>query len=154
MKKLMSVKWILDIVLIIILSVMYYLNKPLETSVVLQVPKGSINNIITHLKNENYDLSRLDSFLLRFLGSPQSGWIYIGDTSSTKADFLYKLTTAKAALREVKLIPGETTYVFLEELGDTLGLNKELLHSEFARHTPIAEGALVPNPYKVPIGID
>lgn len=154
MKKLISVKWIFDIVLIIILSVMYYLNKPLETSVVLQVPKGSINNIITHLKNENYDLSRLDSFLLRFMGSPQSGWIYIGDTSITKADFLYKLTTAKAALREVKLIPGETTYIFLEELGEALGLNKELLHSEFARQTPIMEGALVPNTYKVPLGID
>lgn len=150
----MIVKWIFEIVLIMILSVMYYLNKPVETSIVMQVPKGSINNIITHLKAENYDVNKLDSFLLRFIGTPQSGWIYMKETRSTKADFLYKLTKAKAALVEVTLIPGETTYVFCEELAQKLGLDADLLRAEFRRQSPIVEGALVPNTYKVPMGID
>lgn len=120
----------------------------------MQVPKGSINSIIAHLKSEKYDVNRLDSFILRLIGEPQSGWIYMKETHSTKADFLYKLTKAKAALVTVTLIPGETTYIFCEELAQKLGLNADLLRQEFKFQSPIIEGTLVPNTYNVPMGID
>lgn len=87
------------------------------------------------------------------MGSPQSGWINIGTTRSTRGEFLYKLTTAKAALRNITLIPGETTYIFLNQLADNLNLNRELLQKEYDEMFTIPEGALVPNTYKIPIGI-
>jgi len=67
---------------------------------------------------------------------------------------LYKLTTAKAALQSVTLIPGETTYVFLDELCKNLKLDRDILEQEYNKYTPIEEGALVPNTYKIPIGIN
>ena len=139
--------------LITLLSFMYYLVQPIKTPKVLYIPKGSINQIISQLQDKNYDVCKLDAFLLRFIGSPQSGWINMGSTLNTKADFLYKLTRAKAALRNVTLIPGETTYIFLEQLATNLGLNREKLQEEFNRQSPIEEGAFVPNTYKIPIGI-
>lgn len=132
---------------------MYYLSKPVETSKVLYIPAGSINKIISHLEQNNYDVFKLDSLLLRFIGSPQSGWVDMGETSVTKFDFLYKLTTAKAALQNVTLIPGETTYIFLNQLAENLNLDREMLQKEYDIHTPIKEGAFVPNTYKLPIGI-
>ncbi|MFT7859575.1 MAG: endolytic transglycosylase MltG [Sulfurimonas sp.] len=152
-KKLTIAEWILDIVLIIIVSFMYYLNKPIQTQKVLYIPQGSINKIITHLQDKNYNVSKLDSYLLRIIGSPQSGWIEIGTTLSRKGDFLYKLTTAKAALQNVTLIPGETTYIFLEELSKELSLDFKTLQEEFAKQAPLPEGVLVPNTYKIPMGI-
>jgi UPF0755 protein len=152
-KKLMIIKYILEMVLIIILSFMYYLNKPVQTPKVLQIPQGSINQIITHLSKNGFGVNKLDSLLLRLIGSPQSGWIEIGDTRSTKADFLYKLTTAKAPLISITLVPGETSYIFLQQLADTLGLNHKILQAEYARQAPIAEGAFVPNTYNIPVGI-
>lgn len=146
-------KYIFEIVLIIVLSFMYYLNKPLNTPKVLQIPKGSINEIITQLRSENYNVSKLDSLILRILGAPQSGWIYIGTYQSTKADFLYKLTTAKAALQNVTLIPGETTHIFLNQLAANLNLDREKLQEEYNAYAKQKEGALVPNTYKMPIGI-
>lgn len=151
--KLIIVEWIFDIALIIILSFIYYLNKPIQTPKVLNIPKGSINQIITHLQNNSYDVSKLDSFVLRVMGSPQSGWIDMGNTINTKWDFLYRLTRAKAALQNVTLIPGETTYIFLEQLSKELDLDFDTLQNEFMRQTPIQEGALVPNTYKIPVGI-
>ena len=103
-------------VLIILLSFMYYLNKPIKTSNVVYIPPGSINQIISQLKSKKYDVSKLDSFLLRLIGSPQSGWINMQSTHLTKADFLYKLTRAKAALQNITLIPGETSYIFLNQI--------------------------------------
>lgn len=105
------------------------------------------------MKHNNFDVSKLDSFLLRVIGSPQSGWIDMGDTVNNKADFLYKLTKAKAALQNVTLIPGETTYIFLQQLSENLHLNFKTLQDEFAKQSPIEEGILVPNTYKIPIGI-
>ena len=152
-KKLTIIKCIFEIALIIMLSFMYYLNKPLDTSKVIYIPQGSINQIITQLREKNYDVCKLDSLVLRLIGRPQSGWINVGTTRSTKADFLYKLTTAKAALQNVTLIPGETTHIFLDELAKDLDLDREKLQEEYDAQSKYKEGALVPNTYKLPLGI-
>lgn len=152
-RKLTIIKYIFEIVLIIILSFMYYLNQPIVSSKVLYIPEGSINKIIAQLSNENYNVGKVDSIILRLLGSPQSGWINIGTTKSTRADFLYRLTRAKAALQNVTLIPGETTYIFLDELSHNLNLDRKILQHEYELQTNIQEGAFVPNTYRLPLGI-
>lgn len=152
-KRLMIIKYIFEIVLMIVLSFMYYLNEPIDTPKVLNIPQGSINQIITQLREENYNVCKLDALILRIIGRPQSGWINIGETRSTRADFLYKLTTAKAALQDVTLIPGETTSVFLDQLSKNLNLDREKLQKEYDLYATQKEGAFVPNTYKMPIGI-
>jgi UPF0755 protein len=132
---------------------MYYLNKPIITPKVIFIQQGSINKIIAQMHAKKYDVSKLDSFILRLIGSPQSGWVNMGTSINTKADFLYKLTKAKAALQNVTLIPGETTYVFLRQLAKNLHLNIVKLEKEFRRQSPIQEGVFVPDTYKMPIGI-
>jgi len=152
-KKETILKYVFEIILIIILSFMYYLNKPIETPKVLYIQKGSINKIIAQLQADKYDVSKLDSLLLRFIGSPQSGWINMKSCVNTKADFLYKLAHAKAALQNVTLIPGETTYVFLRDLASQLNLDISKLESEYKRVARVPEGMFVPDTYKMPIGI-
>ncbi len=152
-KTLTIIKWIFEIVLIIILSFMYYLNQPVRSPKVVFIPQGSINQIITQLSHNNYNVSKLDSLLLRLIGSPQSGWIDMKSTYNTRGDFLYKLTTAKAALQNVTLIPGETTYIFLDDLALKLNLDRDKLESEFLSQSKIEEGAFVPNTYRLPLGI-
>jgi len=152
-KKLTIAKYVADIALIIVLSFMYYLNKPIHSPQVLYIPTGSINKIISQLQHNNYDVSKLDSLVLRLLGSPQSGWINMQTRYNTKADFLYKLTRAKAALQNIILIPGETTYIFLNQLSQNLLLSREQLQKEYNEQSSIQEGAFVPDTYKIPIGI-
>jgi len=77
----------------------------------------------------------------------------MGSKVNSRADFLYKLTTAKAALQTVTLIPGETTYIFLQQLAKQLDLNNEKLQEAFQKYAPIEEGVFVPNTYKIPKGI-
>ena len=151
--KLTILKYIADIVLIIVLSFMYYLNKPIYSPKVLYVPNGYINQIITHLKSQKLDVSKLDSLILRFIGSPQSGWINMQTNYNTKADFLVRLTKAKAALQNVTLIPGETTYIFLNQLASNLNLDREVLQMEYDKQAPFVEGVFLPNTYSLPIGI-
>lgn len=105
------------------------------------------------MQSKNYDVSKLDALLLRVVGSPQSGWIDMGTRSNTKVEFLYKLTHAKAALQNVTLIPGETTYVFLRQLASSLHLDIHTLENEFAAQSTIEEGVFVPNTYSIPKGI-
>ncbi|MDQ7045384.1 MAG: endolytic transglycosylase MltG [Sulfurimonas sp.] len=152
-KKLVIVKYIFEIALIIILSLMYYLNQPIKTSKILYIPKGSINQIIAQLKREKYEVCKLDSFILRLIGSPQSGWINIDLTSLTRADFLYALSHSKAALEEITLIPGETSYIFLNQLSQNLKLDRKKLQKYYEKYRLVKEGGLVPNTYKIPIGI-
>lgn len=152
-KKLIIAQYVFEIILITLLSLMYYLNQPIKTPKILYIPQGSINQIISQLADKNYDVCKLDAFILRFIGSPQSGWINMGTTVNTKADFLYKLTTAKAALQNVTLIPGETTEIFLDQLAQNLHLNREKLQRAFEKYSPVKEGIFVPDTYKIPIGI-
>jgi len=152
-KKLTIVEYIIEITLIIILSLMYYLNQHIKTPTVIYVKQGSINQIISQMEKKHYDTNKLDSFLLRLIGSPQHGWINLKTDINTKADFLYKLTTAKAALVDITLIPGETTYIFLNQLSNKLKLDRNMLQKQYDKKSIIEEGNLVPNTYKVPIGI-
>lgn len=152
-KALITIEWIFEIVLIIMLSFIYYLNQPVNSPKVIYIPEGSISKIITQMHNKNYNVSKLDALLLRVIGSPQSGWINIETTYNSRADFLYKLTTAKAALQNITLIPGETTYIFLDQLSDQLKLDRELLQKEYDAQSNWPEGAFVPNTYSLPIGI-
>jgi len=124
-----------------------------KTNEVIYIPKGSINNIITHLQEKNYEVTKLDSIILRFMGSPQSGWIYIGKNKLTRGDFLYKLTKAKAAMKDVTLIPGETTYIFLNTLSDLFHLDRVKLQYFYEKYALYPEGNFVPNTYKLPYGI-
>ncbi|MDO9267135.1 MAG: endolytic transglycosylase MltG [Sulfurimonas sp.] len=132
---------------------MYYLNQPVNSPKVIYIPEGSISKIITQMHNKNYNVSKLDALLLRIIGSPQSGWINIGSTLNSRGDFLYKLTTAKAALQNITLIPGETTYIFLDQLAEQLKLDRNILQKEYELQSNWEEGAFVPNTYRLPIGI-
>ncbi|MDQ1338381.1 MAG: hypothetical protein QG617_1348 [Campylobacterota bacterium] len=152
-RALIIIEWIFEIVLIIMLSFIYYLNQPVNSPKVIYIPEGSISRIITQMHNKNYNVSKLDIPLLRIMGSPQSGWINIETTHNSRADFLYKLTTAKAALQNITLIPGETTYMFLDQLAEQLKLDRELLQKEYDVQSGWPEGAFVPNTYSLPIGI-
>ena len=105
------------------------------------------------MSKQKYNTSKLDSLLLRFYGSPQSGWINMGATKVTKGDFLYKLTHAKAALESITLIPGETTYIFFDQLSSRLNLDRKKLQDAYDSNAIQQEGAFVPNTYKIPIGI-
>jgi len=118
------------------------------------VPSGSISAIIAHLKAKNIALTSIDKTFLRFIGSPQQGWIYMGSTQMTHGDFLLKLTHAKAAMTEVTLIPGETSYGFSEQLSKELNLDIDKLYKAFTDLAHYKEGSLVPDTYYLPLGID
>jgi len=153
-KQLYIINWIFKIILLAALLLIYYLAQPLQTSKVLYIPSGSVSAIITHLKDKKIPLTSLDKTFLRFVGRPQQGWIYMGQTEMTHGDFLYKLTHAKAAMTEVTLIPGETTYTFSKELSTKLNLDADKLYNAFKHKSPYKEGSLVPDTYKLPLGIN
>lgn len=98
-------------------------------------------------------MSSIDKYLLFFLGSPQSGWIALGTKTLNRAEFLHKLTIAKAALETITLIPGETSVVFLEQAAKQLQLDKNTLLVQFQKQAPYSEGVFLPETYKIPKGI-
>ncbi|MEA3383395.1 MAG: endolytic transglycosylase MltG [Campylobacterota bacterium] len=132
----------------------YYLTFEVQTSRVINVPKGSTSSIITYLDKKNYDINIIDKYILISLGHPQSGWIDLKSTNMTKADFLHKLTTSKAALKKVTLIPGETYYFFLQELADTLNISTIKLFDTYARYAYKKDGNIIADTYHLPLGMD
>jgi len=124
-----------------------------KTTQTLFIPKGSIGNIISQLTKKGYELSFIDSYILRFMGSPQSGWIHIGKNELNRIDFLYKLTNAKAVINKVTLIPGETSEIFFELLAKELKLDAEKLKKYYKKFSPYPEAGIYADTYYVPYGI-
>lgn len=112
-----------------------------------------MSEIISYLANRNFNVSSLDKFLVRFFGMPQSGWIQMNANELSKGEFLERLTRAKAAMNEITLIPGETQIVFLNEVAQKFGLDAKRLNNEVLALSPLPDGFLVPNTYKIPLGI-
>lgn len=72
----------------------------------------------------------------------------------SRITYLHRLTTAKAATRQITLIPGETTEIFLSQLSEELSLDKKALVEAYERHAPYKEGNFVPETYSIPNEID
>jgi len=147
------IAWTENIALVLIISLAFYITLPLHTTKTLFVPKGSIKSIISQLHEKGYDLSIVDSYILRFLGTPKSGWIDIGATKLNRIDFLYKLTSSRAMIHKVTLIPGETSVLFFENLAKQLDLNSTKLQNSYTSLSTYPEAGIYADTYHVPYGI-
>lgn len=92
--------------------------------------------------------------MLNFIGQPQSGWIDLKSTRMTKIEFLYKLTTSKAALKKITLIPGETYYFFLQQIAKTLNISTNKLFDLYATHAYKKDGNILADTYYLPFGMN
>ena len=97
------------------------------------------------MQKNNIDILNFDKIFIDLLGYPQAGWVDLKDKKMTKADFFYRLTHNKAALKNIIIIPGETNYFIYKQI------SKKLKIPNF--YCNIDEGFLVPNTYKLPIGM-
>ncbi len=145
--------WAENIMLVFIISFAFYTTLPLKTTQTLFVPQGSINTIISQLTKKGYELSVIDNYILRLMGSPQTGWIHIGKNELNRIDFLYKLTSAKAMIQKVTLIPGETSELFFELLAKDMKLDKTKLKKYYQEFSSYSEAGIYADTYYVPHGI-
>lgn len=148
------IAWTKNFLLVCIISLAFYTTLPVKTTQTLYIPKGSISSIITHLTQKGYALSKLDVYLLKALGTPKSGWIYIGENELNRIDFLYKLTNAKAMIHKITLIPGETSDIFFDTLVEELSLEKEKLQHYYREFSNYPEAGIYADTYHVPFGIE
>lgn len=124
-----------------------------NTKRVIFIPKGSTNYIVTYLDKNNYDMNILDKITIKLLGYPQSGWIDLKTTKMSKIEFLYRLTTSKAALKKVTLVPGETYYFFLQDLAKTLHISTSKLFDLYAHKAYAYDGNIIADTYHLPLGM-
>ena len=106
------------------------------------------------LQEDGVNLNGIDAVILRLIGHPQSGWIDLKKENLTRIEYLYKLTTAKAATHTITLIPGETTVIFLEQIAQQLNLDSTKLKEAYANTADMSEGLLVPDTYSIPKSIN
>ena len=147
------IAWAENIALVFIISFTFYTTLPIQTTRTLLVPQGSISYIISQLTQKGYALSSIDKYILVFLGKPQSGWVDIGATQLNRIDFLHKLTTAKAKMEEITLIPGETSVLFLSAVATDLKLDKTKLETYYKKMSKYPEAGIYADTYYVPYGI-
>ena len=133
---------------ILVIAFIIYISMPIKTTQTVTLPKGSITKTIKHLKEQGYDLSTIDTYILAYLlEQPKSGTLIIGKKSMSRIKFLKKLSSAKEAIDVITLIPGETKEIFLEELSNKEHLNLEDLNKYYTEFSSYQEAGIIPDTY-------
>ncbi len=140
--------------LIITIILSYYFSLTVNSKRVIFIPKGSTTHIISYLDKTQYSLNILDKLLVKSMGYPQSGWIDLKSTNMTKFDFLHRLTTSKAALVNITLVPGETYYFFLKEVSKELKIPQPILFQTYFKLAFKKDGNILSQTYSLPIGMN
>ncbi|MCB4745434.1 MAG: endolytic transglycosylase MltG [Sulfurovum sp.] len=156
MKKSRIAIWMLraeSIAVVLIISLAYYISLPVKSTQTVYIPQGTIDGIISYLTKSGYELSKIDSYLVRLMGQPQQGWIFIGDNRLNRIDFLHKLTSSKAMIHKVILIPGETLDIFFENLAKKFKLDKNKLKQYYQEYSHYPEAGIYADTYYVPINM-
>lgn len=120
----------------------------------IRIPPGNVATTILYLNKAIVPVTKLDALVIRYFGYPQKGWIDIKQTHLSRLDFLYRLTTSKAALFSVKVIPGETTIWFFHLLSNRYSYDEKMLQKVYNKVAPYPEGVLFADTYYLPKGID
>ena len=145
---------IIELFLIVCIIVLFYVTIPMSSTKVLFIPKGSTNSTVTYLNNKGLEMNIIDKIILRSIGFIQSGWIDLNENQLTKMDFLYKLTTSKAALKNITLIPGETSYIFLKQLAKEFNLSERILEETYKKYAYKLDGNILADTYALPYGMN
>jgi UPF0755 protein len=135
----------IEVLLVFTIFILFYLTRPVNTHRVIFIPSGSVNYTINSLQKRGYNVGLIDKITLYMLGSPQAGWIDLKKRHLSKLDFLHRLTTSKAAIVKVTVIPGETTYNVYKLLEKKLKI--KYIDCGFE------EGFLKPDTYFLPLGM-
>ena len=144
---------IIDFVLVCLIAVLFYVTMPINSTKILFIPKGSTSHIISYLNKNGFEMGIVDELVIKSLGYVQSGWIDINQNRLTRMDFIYKLITSKAALKNITLIPGETYYVFLKKLAFEFNLSEEKLTELYNQYAYKADGNILAETYSLPLGM-
>ena len=144
---------IIEFILVCLIAVLIYGTTYINSTKVLYIPKGSTSHIISYLNKNGFELGSVDELIIKSLGYVQSGWIDIGENRLTRLDFIYKLITAKAALKTITLVPGETYYVFIKKLATEFNLSEEKLMELYSQYSYKADGNILAETYSLPIGM-
>jgi UPF0755 protein len=141
----------LMLVILLVISLIFYFSMPMKTTPTVVLPKGSITKVVNHLKQQGYELTFLDTYLLAYgLNPPKSGTLFIGNEKMSRIEFLKKLSSAKEAIDIVTLIPGETRPIFLKVLAKKQNLNLEKLERAYDEYASYKEAGIMPETYHLP----
>ena len=146
------IKTIIILAITTAIFIAVYAYTPLKTTQTVTLPKGSITNIMQHLKKEGYALNTIDTYLLAYVikGQPKSGTLIIGEGSMPRIEFLKKLTDAKEAIKVITLIPGETLPIFLEEIAKEHKFDIKKLKMSYHELSDYDESGIIPETYHIP----
>jgi UPF0755 protein len=136
----------------VILYLTDYLNEKIEIPEKIELPKGSITQVVNHLnRNMESDFSIIDAKIIELFGKPQAGELKISRRVMKKWRFLKALTEAKAppSSEVVTLIPGETTLYFLKIIAEKYSNKFEDIESYYNSISPMKEGFLIPDSYSM-----
>ncbi len=131
-----------------------YLNENISTPETLFIPKGSTKSVLSHLDKNGIKMQFFDYYLVKLYGFPQAGWIDIGVQNLTRDEFYKKLTSSKAAVKNVTLIPGETKEIFFQKLSQKFDFNISKLFASYEKFAPYPDGVIVAETYSLPMGIN
>ncbi len=143
-----------EYILILFIRFLFYLNLTVQSKPVIYIPQGSTTSIIKYLDKKSYDLNFIDAFVINIFGYPQNGWIDLKQEYMLKGDFLYKLISSKAALKDITLIPGETYYFFLNNIASKLKISSKKLFKYYDEYKYKEDGNILAQTYSLPIGMD
>jgi len=143
-----SLSLVLKLGFLLVVAFIIYISMPIKTTETITLPKGSITKIMNHLKQEGYNVSRIDTYILAyFLKQPKSGTLTIGKGSMSRIHFLQKLSSAKETIDVITLIPGETKEIFLKELAKNKHLHLDELKRYYSQFSFYSEAGIIPDTY-------
>jgi len=145
----------LKITTVVIISIVIYITIPLNVpKKVVKLPKGSITNTINSLKEQGFNLTFIDKYLLILMGQPKTGEIVIDTPRINRIDFLKKIIDAKGDFYKITLIPGETKEIFFKKLAKNYNLDYNKLLLEYKKFSPYQEAGILPDTYHIPTSIN
>ena len=133
---------------VILFLLIMYNETPLKKGKSLfYLSSSNANDVAKSLKENGYDLSGIDRFILDWVTLPKEGWYRIDPHEAGRLFFFKDLHQKQAATMRIVVFAGDTKEEVLRRLSRDMVLNEERLASLYNIYSHFSEGELLADRY-------
>jgi UPF0755 protein len=136
-------------ILLLIIPVVYNFFPIEKGNSTFYLPHSTSHTLIDTLEQHGYNVSLLDSIILKPLKIPPEGWYHITDIPNKRWDFFEQLETYKTKTIRVKIYAGENTQELTKRLANDLKLNQDKLLKAYHSQSKYVAGDILSGFYRV-----
>jgi len=143
------------IIFIIIALIILYNENPIKRGKpTLYIPSNYIDDIVSTMNKNGYELNSFDRIVMRYIKLPKEGWYRFDTDELGRFSFLKNMYKRREKSIQIVVFAGDTNAEMCHRLANDLDISEDKLIEAYYNYTRFKEGNILAGKYQLAKSVD